>query len=127
MPAKKKPRANKPVFMKCLEPGKIYSWAPAGFPDTVFEFEAFTGMHLLTDAEEMFEMAVNTCVKTVTNIALQLEDENGDIEVKQFEKFLPSEHYPKIKLNDVLDHMIATALFTQIWNVSKLTAVEAGE
>lgn len=132
MTQRKKPEVKlaKPAvtgkYMKCLEPGKTYTYVPAEFPQTVFTFEAFSGAHFYTDSEEIMQVCNNTCVLSVTNIALPIKDGNGVVEVKCFDEFIPREH-PTIELNACLDHIIATALFSHIWAVSKLTATESGE
>lgn len=116
--------------MKCVDPSTKHEWRPFAYPDTLFTFKAFTGVHPVNDVDLLFPLAVNTCVLSVTNITLVMpreeDDESDEENWVYFDKFIPADH-PEVLLNDVLDHVIGTALFGRIWDISHLSAVEVGE
>lgn len=118
--------------MKSLDPNKRYTFASRSFPDTVFTYRAFSGLHILNMSDELYVEALNTCIDSVTNFIATVykRDDDGKVleefEDKFFSEFIPAE-YEEVEMNLALEHSIATALFMKIWNISQVTSEEVGE
>ncbi len=116
-------------MLKLISKDTTAEWISPDDDTVIAIVKPFTGAHNAFTIDTLSNLAIDECILSLTNVAVEIEKRvDGEMvtELVEFEKFIPKEH-PRVKLHKVLPHPMATGIFNVIWGISTLSKVESGE